>query len=146
MSLADEPPLRDLPDRAIRQGLQHPEHLRDLLRRDVPNPSAPPWWRKPEASQHEVIRQHEVDAMSTRITGTIADIAMAKGKAEGMAEGEAKGQLQSRREDLLAILEERFGVVPADVSTRISAISDIEQLRRAIRQAVKVQNLEELQL
>jgi hypothetical protein len=88
MSLADEPPLRDLPDRAIRQGLQHPEHLRDLLRQE----------------------------------------------------------LQSRREDLLAILEERFGVVPVDLFSRISAISDIEQLRRAIRQAVKVQNLEELQL
>jgi hypothetical protein len=37
MSIADEPPLRDLPDRAIRQGLLHPEHLRDLLRDVVPS-------------------------------------------------------------------------------------------------------------
>jgi hypothetical protein len=54
--------------------------------------------------------------------------------------------LQSRREDLLAILEERFGTLPADLPGRIAAVRDIEDLRRAIRQAVKIQKLEELQL
>jgi flagellar biosynthesis/type III secretory pathway protein FliH len=92
--------------------------------------------------------------MSTRITGTIADIAMAKGKAagkaegkaEGIAEGIAKGEVKSRREDLLAILEERFGTLPPDLPGRLTALSDIEELRRAIRQAITIQKLEELQL
>jgi hypothetical protein len=110
-------------------------------------------WRRPEpertalveeakASQQERIRQREVDAMSTRITGTIADIAMAKGMAEGMAKGEVK----SCREALLAILEERFGTLPPDLPGRIAAMSALEELRRAIRQAIKIQKLEELQL
>jgi hypothetical protein len=37
MSIADEPPLRDLPDRAIRQSLRHPEHLRALMEQAVPD-------------------------------------------------------------------------------------------------------------
>src|SRR5262249_37729444 len=37
MPVADDDPLRDLPDRAIRQTLRHPEHLRDLLRQAVPD-------------------------------------------------------------------------------------------------------------
>lgn len=37
MPVADDDPLRDFPDRAIRQTLRHPEHLRDLLRSVVPD-------------------------------------------------------------------------------------------------------------
>lgn len=37
MSLADEPPLRDLSDRVLRQSLQDPENLRSFLKQAVPD-------------------------------------------------------------------------------------------------------------
>jgi Putative transposase, YhgA-like len=40
MSLADDPPLRDLPDRVLRQSLRHPEHLRAFLQQAVPELAA----------------------------------------------------------------------------------------------------------
>ena len=40
MALSDEPPLRDLPDKAMRQSLQHPEHLRTFLLQAVPQLAA----------------------------------------------------------------------------------------------------------
>jgi hypothetical protein len=36
MPVADEPPLHDFPDRALRQSLQHPENLRAFLHQAVP--------------------------------------------------------------------------------------------------------------
>jgi hypothetical protein len=40
MSVADEPPLRDFLDRAIRDSLRYPEHLQALLQEAVPNLAA----------------------------------------------------------------------------------------------------------
>jgi len=37
MSAANEPPLRDLPDRIIRESLKHPANLRAFLSRTVPD-------------------------------------------------------------------------------------------------------------
>jgi hypothetical protein len=37
MSLADDSPLRDFPDRAIRQSLRHPEHLKVFLQQIIPH-------------------------------------------------------------------------------------------------------------
>src|SRR5438132_12985475 len=37
MTVADEPPLRDLPDRAVRKALQSPDNLRTFLRQAVPD-------------------------------------------------------------------------------------------------------------
>jgi hypothetical protein len=36
MPVADDEPLRDFPDRALRQLLHYPQHLRSLLQRAVP--------------------------------------------------------------------------------------------------------------
>ncbi len=96
--------------------------------------------------------------MSQQITGTIADLAMAKGEAEGLAkgmakgmakgkaEGKAEGRLQACQENLIALLEERFGPLPEALVQRITSTSDLNSLQKAIRQVVNVQTLEEFRL
>jgi hypothetical protein len=63
-----------------------------------------------------------------------------------LREGRAEGQVLTRQEDLLDILRERFGVVPPEVEQSIRNTTDATRLRDAIRQAVKMANLADLQL
>jgi hypothetical protein len=51
--------------------------------------------------------------------------------------------LRARRADLLAILKERFPVLPEDVPSRVEAITDGEVLQQAVRRALRVSRLEE---
>jgi hypothetical protein len=63
----------------------------------------------------------------------------------GRAEREVREQvLRVRRADLLAILEERFPVLPPDLPSRIEAITDGEVLQQAVRRALRVSRVEEL--
>ena len=66
--------------------------------------------------------------------------------ARGAALGEARGELRARREDLRALLEERFGPLPQGLAERIEATDDLERLRGALRQVLHVQSPDELDL
>ncbi|WP_366654689.1 Rpn family recombination-promoting nuclease/putative transposase [Fodinicurvata sp. EGI_FJ10296] len=57
-----------------------------------------------------------------------------QGKAEGMAEGKAEGLRSARRDDLLDILEARFGLVDQSFRERINAMS-ADDLRPLLRRA-----------
>jgi hypothetical protein len=71
---------------------------------------------------------------------------LSEGEARGEARGEVRGALRTRREDLRTLLEDRFGTLPAELLQRIEAMDDGERLRSALRQVVKLQSPEELQL
>jgi len=66
--------------------------------------------------------------------------------ARGVALGEARGELRARREDLRALLEERFGPLSEALAERIEATDDMERLREAMRQVIRIQSPEELEL
>lgn len=70
----------------------------------------------------------------------------AEGRAEGRTEGETLGVLKARREDLRLLLEEKFGPLPETLLEQIESIQNPEQLRDAIRQANRIQNLTDLKL
>jgi hypothetical protein len=55
-------------------------------------------------------------------------------------------ELQTRREDLRDLLEERFGAVPDDVLRRIEACDDPARLKAAYRQALRIQSPADMQL
>jgi predicted transposase YdaD len=65
---------------------------------------------------------------------------------EGRAEGRLEGQLETRRDDLLALLENRFGSLPEELIQRIRALKDVQRLNRAFQQALNLQSLEDLHL
>jgi hypothetical protein len=65
---------------------------------------------------------------------------------EILAQGEALGLLRARREDLRALLEERFGPLSEALVERIEATGDLERLRGAMRQVMQIRSLDELDL
>jgi hypothetical protein len=57
-----------------------------------------------------------------------------------------EGQVEARRDDLVALLESRFGSLLEELIQRIRAVEDGQRLHRAFQQALKLQSLAELQL
>lgn len=71
---------------------------------------------------------------------------IAEGRAKGMAEGRAEGELQARRDDLKDVLVERFGEISDELQGRIEATADIQRLKSCLRQALRIESLDELSL
>ena len=46
MAIQDKDPIRDLADRAIRESLRHPEHLRGFWTQDLWCLHSAPWWQR----------------------------------------------------------------------------------------------------
>ena len=67
-------------------------------------------------------------------------------KAEGEIAGTAKGEIQTRREDLRVLLEEKFGSLPDELIQRIETATDPESLKACLRQTLRIQSLDELNL
>lgn len=65
---------------------------------------------------------------------------------KGRQQGWEEGMIAIRRDDLLALLEEKFGAVPEAVEQHIRAATDSERLKNALRQVVRIQSLDELKL
>ena len=62
----------------------------------------------------------------------------------GLVKGKAEGKVETRRETLLAVLHERFGIVPAELEQRIINHPDADALFTAIRQAVHIERIDDL--
>lgn len=67
-----------------------------------------------------------------------------RAKAEGIKEGIKEG-LQALRETISEVLTLRFGEVPPEMSTQLSYVTDLEQLKVLHRQAVLAGALEEFE-
>jgi len=66
---------------------------------------------------------------------------MERGMEKGVTKGLARGSVEARREDVLAVLESRFGAVGEDLRRRIEEIQDPALLRDLLRRAVAVATL-----
>jgi hypothetical protein len=112
-------------------------------------------------SQMDVRRREEATTMSETVMNEWERRAEARGRAqveaqvavqrqeweqEAATRAEARMLLETRREDLRLLLEEKFGALPTEVAERIAAIDDPERLREAIRQVVHLQQLDDLVL
>jgi hypothetical protein len=65
---------------------------------------------------------------------------------EWQAIAASRAVLQTRREYLRTLLEERFGPLPEAVVQRINTTDDLERLHKAFRQAIHLPRLDDLQL
>jgi hypothetical protein len=65
---------------------------------------------------------------------------------ELLARGKVEGQLIACRENLRALLEERYGALPPELAERIEQATDLERLRNAVRQVVHLTALSDLAL
>ena len=67
-------------------------------------------------------------------------------REEGMLQGISRGQLETTKEDVLEILEVRFGNIASVMKEKISSCGDMNRLKKALRQAVLVGSPGELEL
>jgi hypothetical protein len=63
-----------------------------------------------------------------------------------LEEGRTEGLLTARREDLLAVLQERFRAVPPEIEAKIQATTDVAKLQTAFRRAFHINAPNELPL
>ena len=60
----------------------------------------------------------------------------------GHQKGLEKGWLETLQEDVLEVLDERFGIVPSDMIEQVRAISLREHLKQLLRQAIRCPDIE----
>ncbi len=64
-------------------------------------------------------------------------------KKEGFEEGLKQGLLEEAREMVLEVLEERFGLLPPSIVSKVKNIQQREVLKSLHRAAIRVKDLEE---
>ena len=64
-----------------------------------------------------------------------------RGRQEGRQEGHQEGRQQTLREDIIEVLEARFGEIPYALREQILAVVGEAELKRLHRQAVLVTDL-----
>lgn len=55
-----------------------------------------------------------------------------------LEEGRDKGSVAARQEDVLALLQERFGTVPPEVEAKVRATTDVAKLQTALRRVLHI--------
>ncbi len=66
-----------------------------------------------------------------------------EGRQEGHQEGRQEGYAQARREDIILLLEEKFGVVNGNILKSLDKVDRVESLRMLLRKVSKVETQEE---
>jgi putative YhgA-like transposase len=94
------------------------------------------------SSQMEVKNREEVAALTETVAETWEQELIARGRADG----EARAKIDTRRDDLRLLLEERFGPLPEPLAQQIASVEDPERLRNALRQVVHLSSLGDLEL
>jgi hypothetical protein len=94
------------------------------------------------ASEQNVLLKEEIQTMGNLVEQTWEEEVL----EQGIKVGEERGELRGSRKSLRLLLEERFGTLPEVWAKRIEAASDVPRLEAALRQAVKVNSLDELKL
>lgn len=76
-------------------------------------------------------RKHkqELSEMSTIVKGSFVDLA-----------------LQVRRDDIITILEQRFGSVPSEIREKINAVEDAEHLKACLISVLSLESIDDLKL
>jgi hypothetical protein len=64
----------------------------------------------------------------------------------GIEKGFQKGQIMTFRQNILDLIELRFGEVPAPVRDRVNAETDLEKLQQWLRQAATCASLDAMSL
>ncbi|MDR1492601.1 MAG: Rpn family recombination-promoting nuclease/putative transposase, partial [Planctomycetaceae bacterium] len=73
----------------------------------------------------------------------LAERYAAIGEARGMAIGEARGEAKGKVEDVISILDVKFGEISETVHESLDAVTDIKRLQELVRFAVKCNSFEE---
>jgi hypothetical protein len=87
-----------------------------------------------ETSQTNPQRRERVRAMGRTIADALRE------------EGMEQGQLLAVRDVLRTLLEDRFGSIPEPIAQRINGTTDLQRLRDATRQVIRLEKIEDLRI
>ena len=62
---------------------------------------------------------------------------------EGRQEGRQEGYAQARREDIISLLEDKFGIVKGDILKSLDQVERAESLRMLLKRVSRVETQEE---
>jgi predicted transposase YdaD len=105
--------------------------------------------REPEeqaALNRLMIELMEADREEVReMAATSAQVLEARGRKQGRIEGKLEGKLEGKSEMLMAQLEQKFGLLPAETVTALQSMSEAQLTRVGLR-LLSAQTLEDLAL
>ena len=85
----------------------------------------------------------EATMYESSVVQYFTDKALEQGIKQGIEQGIEQGGRERAVEDLLDVLEIRFGLAASDpLATRIGAIKDVQRLKQLFRAAIQVPSLE----
>ena len=87
-------------------------------------------------SKHKLDGKREIDRM--RYVTSIERIA----KQEGIEEGKHRGKVESARENIIIVLEVRFGEIPLNICESVNLINDLSLLKKLHRNAILISSVE----
>jgi predicted transposase/invertase (TIGR01784 family) len=88
-------------------------------------------------------RVHNISNPNTRSTAmTLAQQFRQEGLQEGLQEGRQEGFVLSRQQDVLEVLEIRFGLIPEGLKEAVESIQEEDRLRALHRTAVQCADVE----
>ncbi|MBF0497539.1 MAG: DUF2887 domain-containing protein [Deltaproteobacteria bacterium] len=91
----------------------------------------------------EVVAMLNFDLTDTTAGQQLIDIGIQKGIQKGIRQGIRQGILQKAREDILEILEVRFGRVPQEVTDVTNELTDLSRLNVLLKRAALVGGIDE---
>ncbi|GAX40210.1 hypothetical protein NIES4075_11730 [Tolypothrix sp. NIES-4075] len=91
----------------------------------------------------ELRSYEEVNRM--RYVTSIERLAKAEGIQEGIQEGIEQGILQTSRENLIEVLETRFGLVPSSIVEVVNQIEESAVLKRLLKRAIAIPSVAEFE-
>ena len=77
---------------------------------------------------------------------TTAQVLIEEGEKRGEKRGEIRGMLRAKQEDLLRLIQVRFGSVSQDVEDKIKATSDVSHLTVLFEQGLIANNIDEMEI
>ena len=94
----------------------------------------------------ETIQQAEVRKTTMTLAEQIRQEGRQQGRQEGISQGISQGLSQGlsrgRQEDVIEVLEIRFGELPEGLKTAISEVEDIDHLKQLHREAIRCADVE----
>ena len=94
--------------------------------------------------------QTEARTMGQSYAQYLQEIAEKRGEKRGERRGEKRGEkrgiLKTQRDNLLFIIRDRFGDVPAAIENAIARTNDLQLLQDSFQRATKISSLDELKL
>ncbi|RME80631.1 MAG: hypothetical protein D6785_10085 [Planctomycetota bacterium] len=89
--------------------------------------------------------EEEVISMKKSYADILYEEGMQKGMQQGMQEGRQEGLIQSKQEDILRVLEKRFGSVSDTINQKVGSTQDLSRLEELLDLSVTCQSLEEFE-